>query len=307
MCAVEAVVIKPGCQAKVPLGIAVRPPAGTYARLAPRSGLALRNGIHVGGGVIDRDYVGECAAILFNHGHEDFAVAVGGRVAQIIFEKIAHVAFETKSSLEAETSRGSKGCGSSGASSQPKFALEPIFKPDTEGCFRVGGESDPEPKEVAEALDSGSTAVPSAVGTAGKSDAVIAAAAPGKALLGSQNEAAAAIAQPTVGTTGKTEADLATATSGKVKIPVPGKTFPGSNNEAAAAIAASGGESLKYEPLRHASQENAEANGRRSWMRPGFHDKLTAGQEKWMKKHQAGDLSGYETPAETFVALRGEK
>jgi dUTP pyrophosphatase len=38
--------------------------------------------------VIDFDYRGAVGVILFNHGAEDFAVAKGDRVAQLILERI---------------------------------------------------------------------------------------------------------------------------------------------------------------------------------------------------------------------------
>ena len=53
---------------KIALGFRVIPPAGTYARLAPRSGLAVKHCINVGAGVIDPDYTGEVKVVLFNHG-----------------------------------------------------------------------------------------------------------------------------------------------------------------------------------------------------------------------------------------------
>ena len=37
-------------------GIAIGIPQGTYARIAPRSGLAYKESIGIGGGVIDADY-----------------------------------------------------------------------------------------------------------------------------------------------------------------------------------------------------------------------------------------------------------
>ena len=58
-------------------------------RLASRSGLALRNGIEVGAGVIDTDYRGEIGVLLFNRGMEEVVINVGDRVAQLIVEKYA--------------------------------------------------------------------------------------------------------------------------------------------------------------------------------------------------------------------------
>lgn len=47
-------------------------PEGTYGRIAPRSGLAVKSGIGVGGGVIDADYRGPIGVLLFNHSDEAF-------------------------------------------------------------------------------------------------------------------------------------------------------------------------------------------------------------------------------------------
>ena len=52
-------------------------PPGTYARIAPRSGLAIRNFIDVGAGLVDSDYQGEIKVVLFNHSAEDFVVQAG--------------------------------------------------------------------------------------------------------------------------------------------------------------------------------------------------------------------------------------
>ncbi len=39
-----------------PIDISIAIPEGTYARIAPRSGLAWKNSIDVGAGVVDYDY-----------------------------------------------------------------------------------------------------------------------------------------------------------------------------------------------------------------------------------------------------------
>ena len=86
--AVKEILIPAGHQALVPLGLKIRAPSGTYVRVAPRSGLALKHMIGVGAGVVDRDYTGEVGVVLFNHAEHPFRVKVGDRIAQIIFEKI---------------------------------------------------------------------------------------------------------------------------------------------------------------------------------------------------------------------------
>ena len=68
--------------------LAVALPAGTYARIAPRSGLAICNFIDVGVGVVDLDYRGKVKVALFNHSTEDFAIQAGDRIAQLILERI---------------------------------------------------------------------------------------------------------------------------------------------------------------------------------------------------------------------------
>ncbi|CAH9062624.1 unnamed protein product [Cuscuta europaea] len=93
------------------LSIAVSP--GTYARIAPRSGLAWKNSIDVGAGVIDADYRGPVGVILFNHSEIDFEVKVGDRIAQLIIERIATPEVEEVEDLDS-TVRGSGGFGSTG-------------------------------------------------------------------------------------------------------------------------------------------------------------------------------------------------
>lgn len=98
---------------KTDLSIAI--PFGTYARVAPRSGLAWKNFIDVGAGVVDYDYRGNVGVILFNHGKEDFVIKHGDRVAQLILEKIATPDVVEVDDLD-ETDRGAGGFGSTGVS-----------------------------------------------------------------------------------------------------------------------------------------------------------------------------------------------
>ena len=81
--------------------------------LAPRSGLAVKNFIDVGAGVIDSDYRGEIKVLLFNHSETDFQVNVNDRIAQIIIEKIAETKLVKIQTLT-ETERGEGGFGSTG-------------------------------------------------------------------------------------------------------------------------------------------------------------------------------------------------
>ena len=56
----------------VKTGLQIAIPAGTYARVAPRSGLAVKHFIDTGAGVVDEDYRGEVGVVLFNHADTPF-------------------------------------------------------------------------------------------------------------------------------------------------------------------------------------------------------------------------------------------
>lgn len=93
--------------------VAIEIPLNHYGRVAPRSGLAVKNGIHVGAGVIDSDYRGSVGVLLFNHSENDFRVNIGDRIAQLIIEKIETPEIIVKEYLP-ETNRGENGYGSTG-------------------------------------------------------------------------------------------------------------------------------------------------------------------------------------------------
>ncbi|CAB3233560.1 unnamed protein product [Arctia plantaginis] len=88
-------------------------PSGCYGRVAPRSGLALKNFIDVGAGVIDEDYRGNVGVVVFNHSDTDFIVKKGDRIAQLICERIFYPVLKEVTNLS-ETNRGEGGFGSTG-------------------------------------------------------------------------------------------------------------------------------------------------------------------------------------------------
>lgn len=88
---------------------------GLYARLAPRSGLAVK-GIDIGAGVIDADYRGEVKVLMINSTDTQIVLSAGTRICQVIFEKIASptcyfVPYDRPIPKEFETERGEKGFG----------------------------------------------------------------------------------------------------------------------------------------------------------------------------------------------------
>lgn len=94
--------------------LSISVPSGTYGRIAPRSGLALKHGIDVGAGVIDADYRGEVHVLLFNHSDKDFSISRGDRIAQLILEMISTVAITEVEFHQDVTERGEGGFGSTG-------------------------------------------------------------------------------------------------------------------------------------------------------------------------------------------------
>ena len=110
----ETVTIYPGTRGVVSTGISIKLPEGVYGRIAPRSGLAVKNGIQVGAGVIDSDYRGEIKVLLFNHsGDHAFNVEPGDRIAQLICERCKLPEVIQVDELD-ETERGEGKFGSTG-------------------------------------------------------------------------------------------------------------------------------------------------------------------------------------------------
>jgi dUTP pyrophosphatase len=112
-----ALTLKPSERALVPTGIAIALPEKVEAQVRPRSGLAVKHGITVlnAPGTIDWDYRGEIKVPLINLGQDDFVIAKGDRIAQMVFAKVKVVKLEETASLD-NTERGSGGFGSSGKS-----------------------------------------------------------------------------------------------------------------------------------------------------------------------------------------------
>jgi len=84
-----------------------------YLRVAPRSGLSVKNNIDIGAGVIDYDYRGIIYVCMINNGNEDFEVKEGMKIAQLILEKCYRpIIIETERLTE--TKRAESGFGSTG-------------------------------------------------------------------------------------------------------------------------------------------------------------------------------------------------
>tara|TARA_R110000796_G_scaffold232637_3_gene351064 strand:+ start:2171 stop:2596 length:426 start_codon:yes stop_codon:yes gene_type:complete len=111
----EGLVLLPGERHLFKTGIALAIPKGYYGRIAPRSGLAFRQGIDVLAGVIDPSYREEIGVLLINLSESRVEIKSGDRIAQMIFESCAEpMLFEVDEFMDAEETERVGGFGSSG-------------------------------------------------------------------------------------------------------------------------------------------------------------------------------------------------
>lgn len=78
----------------VPTGIALDIPAGYYAQIFDRSGLAAKTTLAVKAGVIDSGYRGEIRVIMGNHGPYPIEVREGDKIAQLVILPVPEVEFK---------------------------------------------------------------------------------------------------------------------------------------------------------------------------------------------------------------------
>ena len=107
--------ISPNDIALIPTGIAIEIPNGYSGMVCSRSGLTLKNGIHVlnSPGIIDSDYRGEVKCILHNCSKNTFTVMNNTKIAQLLIIKHETITWTEANDLS-NTDRGIKGFGSTG-------------------------------------------------------------------------------------------------------------------------------------------------------------------------------------------------
>ena len=111
--------VEPRSRKLVPTGISISW-YGTdwskyYLRVAPRSGLYVKNNIDIGAGVIDADYRGEIFIWFINNSNDEiYSIKKGDRIAQLILTKIERFDVINNVEIHDETLRGSSGFGSTG-------------------------------------------------------------------------------------------------------------------------------------------------------------------------------------------------
>ena len=119
-------IIPPRTRRLVDTGISITAPSTRlYARIAPRSGLAVK-GLNIGPRVVDSDYRGPINVLLINNSDTPFQINTGDRMAQLILERIENPGCILVEELPS-TRRGSNGFGSTGINSADLGYNEPMI------------------------------------------------------------------------------------------------------------------------------------------------------------------------------------
>lgn len=115
-CLDDSLELAPGETALIPTGLAIHIADPRLAAvLLPRSGLGHKHGIVLGNlvGLIDSDYQGQVYVSCWNRGSEPFSIAVGERIAQMVFVPVIQADFEIVDEFD-HSQRGAGGFGHSG-------------------------------------------------------------------------------------------------------------------------------------------------------------------------------------------------
>jgi dUTP pyrophosphatase len=115
-CLEAKLTLQPGETQLIPTGLAIHIGDPSLAAvLLPRSGLGHKHGIVLGNlvGLIDSDYQGQVFVSLWNRSQTAFEIAVGDRIAQMVFVPVAQVHFEIVDEFS-ESQRGAGGFGHTG-------------------------------------------------------------------------------------------------------------------------------------------------------------------------------------------------
>ena len=107
---VDEIIIPIGHRKLVSTGISSEMSKDFYLKIAPISGLAIQ-GIDIGAGVIDNNYIGVIKVLVINNGHIPFHVKKGMKIAQIILERCSDIRIDIVDRLS-EIERGYGGFGS---------------------------------------------------------------------------------------------------------------------------------------------------------------------------------------------------
>jgi dUTP pyrophosphatase len=109
--------LAPGERVVLRTGLAIALPEGYAAFVHPRSGLAAHHGVSLvnAPGTIDAGYRGEIQVIVINHDpRTPLVLRRMDRVAQLVVQRVEHVAWREEAGALPDSSRGAGGHGSTG-------------------------------------------------------------------------------------------------------------------------------------------------------------------------------------------------
>lgn len=109
----EETVFAPGERGVILTGLSILIPEGFVGLVWDKSGLSIKEGLKILGGVIDSGYRGEVGIGVINLSKDTYTFLRGHKVAQILIQKVEKVELEIVNELDV-TSRGTGGLGSTG-------------------------------------------------------------------------------------------------------------------------------------------------------------------------------------------------
>lgn len=112
LCSRADMTVEPGVVTRIPTGVAVQMPLGTYGRVAMRSGWALRHSMILSAGVIDLDYRDEISIVVLST--EACEIKRGDRIAQLIVERCSYAEGRMVESFSRDLGSAHGGFGSTG-------------------------------------------------------------------------------------------------------------------------------------------------------------------------------------------------
>ena len=112
----ESIIIAPGARVLIETGVAFAIPRGYVGLIWDKSGVAVKQGLKVLGGVIDAGYRGEVMVCLLNTSNDIVTIQPEQKLAQMLIQPVAmpHIEIVDGDLPAAEDERGEGGFGSTG-------------------------------------------------------------------------------------------------------------------------------------------------------------------------------------------------
>jgi len=109
----EELILAPGEYGFVKTNIRVALPPGYVALFWDKGGLASKHGLHILGGVFDAGYSGDYSVVVINLGPKEYKIELGQKITQLLIQKV-ETPEVVETTIDEQTDRGDKRCGSSG-------------------------------------------------------------------------------------------------------------------------------------------------------------------------------------------------